>query len=200
MPQQWIANTTAPGVAADDRRRLDLVIYGATPMGGAFAVMPHWFRRSTITRWCRLERCGTEQTGHVPGARSKRCPGPMRARVRSWGTLECLRDLACAAPRRAARLPGSTCCVRQSSAQSAMLPWALPPAKSVQPRLKDLIDMEPCLARFCLQHAALMVLATGTKVYQSVTCCHPHVCDGATLPCQLSFAGQHHDCTGPHGG
>ena len=35
VPQQWIANTTAPGVAADDRRRLDLVIYGATPMGGA---------------------------------------------------------------------------------------------------------------------------------------------------------------------
>ena len=35
MPQQWLAHTTAPGVASDDRRRLDLVIYGATPLGGA---------------------------------------------------------------------------------------------------------------------------------------------------------------------
>ena len=35
VPQQWLSNTTAPGVAPDDRRRLDLVIYGASPMGRA---------------------------------------------------------------------------------------------------------------------------------------------------------------------
>ena len=35
VPQWWLANTTAPGVAADDRRRLDLVIYGASPRGEA---------------------------------------------------------------------------------------------------------------------------------------------------------------------
>ena len=35
VAQQWLCNTTAPGVAPGDRRRLDLVIYGATPMGGA---------------------------------------------------------------------------------------------------------------------------------------------------------------------
>ena len=35
VPQQWLCATTAPGVAPDDRRRLDLVIYGASPMGGA---------------------------------------------------------------------------------------------------------------------------------------------------------------------
>ena len=29
VPQQWLAQTTAPGVAPRDRRRLDLVIYGA---------------------------------------------------------------------------------------------------------------------------------------------------------------------------
>ena len=29
VPQQWRVNTTAPGVAPDDRKRLDLVIYGA---------------------------------------------------------------------------------------------------------------------------------------------------------------------------
>ena len=34
-PQQWLVNTTAPGIAPDDRRRLDLVIYGAAPLGGA---------------------------------------------------------------------------------------------------------------------------------------------------------------------
>ena len=35
VPQQWLANTTAPGVAADDRRRLDFVIYGAAARGEA---------------------------------------------------------------------------------------------------------------------------------------------------------------------
>ena len=35
VPQQRLAHTTAPGVASDDRRRFDPVIYGATPLGGA---------------------------------------------------------------------------------------------------------------------------------------------------------------------
>ena len=35
VPQQWLTHTTAPGVAPDDRRRLDMVIYGVTPWGGA---------------------------------------------------------------------------------------------------------------------------------------------------------------------
>ena len=35
VPQQWLALTTAPGVPSDDRRRLDLVVYGAAPRGGA---------------------------------------------------------------------------------------------------------------------------------------------------------------------
>ena len=35
VPQQRLANTTAPGVAPEDRRRLDLVVYGATPNGVA---------------------------------------------------------------------------------------------------------------------------------------------------------------------
>ena len=35
VPQQWLARTTAPGVHADDRRRLDLVLYGATRRGEA---------------------------------------------------------------------------------------------------------------------------------------------------------------------
>ena len=35
VPQQWLAHTTATGVLANDRRRLDLVVYGATANGGA---------------------------------------------------------------------------------------------------------------------------------------------------------------------
>ena len=35
VPQQWLARTTAPGVGEDDRRRLDLVVYGATRHGSA---------------------------------------------------------------------------------------------------------------------------------------------------------------------
>ena len=35
VPEQWLVNTTAPGIAPDDPRRLDLVIYGAAPLGGA---------------------------------------------------------------------------------------------------------------------------------------------------------------------
>ena len=35
VPQQWLVHTTAPGVHADDRRRLDVVIYGVTANGTA---------------------------------------------------------------------------------------------------------------------------------------------------------------------
>ncbi|OLP87558.1 hypothetical protein AK812_SmicGene31218 [Symbiodinium microadriaticum] len=33
VPQQWLTHTTAPGVVSDDRRRLDMVIYGVTRWG-----------------------------------------------------------------------------------------------------------------------------------------------------------------------
>ena len=33
VPQQWLARTIAPGVGTEDRRRLDLVVYGATCNG-----------------------------------------------------------------------------------------------------------------------------------------------------------------------
>ena len=35
VPQQWLTTTAAPGVHSDDRRRLDLVVHGATAMGHA---------------------------------------------------------------------------------------------------------------------------------------------------------------------
>ena len=31
VPQQWLAHTSAPGGSPQDRRRLDLVVYGASP-------------------------------------------------------------------------------------------------------------------------------------------------------------------------
>ena len=35
VAQQWLCHTTAPGVRPRDRRRLDLVVYGASPRGEA---------------------------------------------------------------------------------------------------------------------------------------------------------------------
>ena len=35
IPQQWLVHTTTPGVPADARRRLNLVVSGATSRGGA---------------------------------------------------------------------------------------------------------------------------------------------------------------------
>ena len=37
VPQQWLAHTTATGVPTEDRRRLDLVVYGSTANGGRCA-------------------------------------------------------------------------------------------------------------------------------------------------------------------
>ena len=85
---------------------------------GPSAAMPHWSRR------CPGMACPTEEqlhgmgavltaakrriTGHVPGARPRRRPNPLRARVRGRGTLERLCDIARAAPsyaREGPRLP-----------------------------------------------------------------------------------------------
>ena len=43
VPQQWLTHTTAPGVASDDRRRLDMVIYGIT--------LRRDLSLSRVTRW-----------------------------------------------------------------------------------------------------------------------------------------------------
>ena len=40
MVPQWLANITAPGVAPEDRRRLDLIVYGATTNGVALCCEP----------------------------------------------------------------------------------------------------------------------------------------------------------------
>ena len=55
VPQQWLAHTTAPGVPPQDRRRLDLVVYGATTRDGALCcdatlVSPHKDRSPSALR------------------------------------------------------------------------------------------------------------------------------------------------------
>jgi len=55
-PQQWLAHTTAPQVPADDRRRLDFVVYGATTDGEAIR------RDETLVSPLILERkCGVRE-------------------------------------------------------------------------------------------------------------------------------------------
>ena len=58
VPQQWLARTTAPGVAPDYRRRLDLVIYGASWRARALraAVCARWEGRWWGQLGCTLQR------------------------------------------------------------------------------------------------------------------------------------------------
>ena len=98
VPQQWLANTTAPGVAADDRRQLDFVIYGAaarcrTRRGPMLRRDP---RVPRPTRWqphCRSARAGWGRTvvGTAPQARplpracSRGSASPVRSGRRDRG-------------------------------------------------------------------------------------------------------------------
>ena len=88
VPQQWLTLTTAPGVASDDRRRLDMVIYGVTPWGGALCcdatlVSPmSWdANRKGVQRIQTGVALATATRGDVPGATSQRPPAPRRARL-----------------------------------------------------------------------------------------------------------------------
>ena len=78
MPQQWLVHTTAPGVRADDRRRLDVAIYGATSNGSALCgdatlVSLHGRRGRR-----RPADSGTTQGGHLPELRRQ---GPQKLLV-----------------------------------------------------------------------------------------------------------------------
>ena len=67
VPQQWLAHTTAPGVHPQDRRRLDLVVYGATTRGGALCCDAA--RVSPLTRTGHPQPCAVQ----VDGARPAGC-------------------------------------------------------------------------------------------------------------------------------
>ena len=61
VPQQWLVHTTAPGARAEDRRRLDLVIYGATPNGSALCCDATLV--SPLTRTGQPQPCAADVDG-----------------------------------------------------------------------------------------------------------------------------------------
>ena len=61
VPQQWLAHTTAPGVQPQDRRRLDLVVYGATTRGGALCCDATLV--SPVTRTGHPQPCAVQVDG-----------------------------------------------------------------------------------------------------------------------------------------
>ena len=79
VPQQWLAHTTAPNVRSDDRRRLDLVLYGTTLLGGALCVATlHPCRRwhaqvshSLVLLHTTEQPCGSPSTERKPHTRKR---------------------------------------------------------------------------------------------------------------------------------
>ena len=79
VPQQWLAHTTAPNVDPADRRKLDLVIYGATPLGGALCCDATLVSPLTRTGQHRAQRrqtaqrSGWQSDASAPRTRSSAC-------------------------------------------------------------------------------------------------------------------------------
>ena len=95
VPQQRLADTTAVGVRPDDRRRLDLVIYGATQRGEALCCDATFV--SPLGRDGRPTRGAADRDGAAPEAAAQRkharCPelslgGPQRLCVLARRALE----------------------------------------------------------------------------------------------------------------
>ena len=87
VPQQWLVHTTAPGVRTEDRRRLDVVIYGATPNGSALCCDATLVSPLTTTAMHGL-----------PGAPAPRAAEAPCAWQRGWGALQRRRAAAGARP------------------------------------------------------------------------------------------------------
>ena len=89
ISQQWLVHTTSPGVPADDRRVLDLVVYGATPR--------------TFSLCCRATLVSPlARTGHrQPGAANTNGAALRVAEGRKRSTYRC-----CARRTSRARCPG----------------------------------------------------------------------------------------------
>ena len=77
VPQQWLGHTTAPGMRPEDRRRLDLVVYGATPDGGALCCGATLV--SPLTRTGHPQPCAEDVDGAMlrVAERRKRAAYPM---------------------------------------------------------------------------------------------------------------------------
>ena len=80
VPQQWLAHTSAPDVPSDDRRRLDLVVYGATAHGDALCCDATLV--SPLTRTGYPQPCTVEVDGAMlkVAERRKRSTYPELAR------------------------------------------------------------------------------------------------------------------------
>ena len=101
-----------------DRCRLDLVIYGAMPLGGAIccdATLVSPLRRDGAPHAGAPARDGAvlqmaerRKRATYPELAQKGRSVPLRAGMRNWRTLERLSNVACAAPGRAVLLPGRT--------------------------------------------------------------------------------------------
>ena len=66
VAQQWLANTTAPGVGPRDRRRLDLVVYGASARGDALCC------DATLVSLLRRDGRATARAADIDGAALER--------------------------------------------------------------------------------------------------------------------------------
>ena len=85
VPQQWLAHTTAVGVDARDRRRLDLVIYGVSPRGEALCCDATLV--SPLTRWGTPQPRASEEDGaalRVAERRKRALSCSLRGRSGSW--------------------------------------------------------------------------------------------------------------------
>ena len=71
---QWLANTTIRGVAADDRKRHDFVVYGATPTREALCC-----NARRVSRFTRAEQVSPVRVGQSGWHSDKGCgrPGAM---------------------------------------------------------------------------------------------------------------------------
>ena len=76
VPQQWLLHTTAPGIPADDRRRLDFVLYGAARRCAAMSRSCHP---------CARTGCRSREVAIVTARQSK-----SRGAGNSHGTLSML--------------------------------------------------------------------------------------------------------------
>ena len=84
VPQQWFTYTTVPGVPASDRRRLDLVVFGATAHGGApccDATLVSLLTRTGHPQPCTAE---ADRAALQVAERRKRVAYPAGRRNSSW--------------------------------------------------------------------------------------------------------------------